>query len=79
MLKLFSVKKRGTLFKAFVESQFKYCPIVWMFHGRRSNSKINKLHERALRIVYDDEVSTLINCFLWANVSVFIIKISRES
>ena len=58
MLKLFSVKKRGTLFKAFVESQFKYCPIVWMFHGGRSNSKINKLHERALRIVYDDEVST---------------------
>ena len=58
MLKLFSVKKRGTLFKAFVESQFKYCPTVWMFHGRRTKSKINKLHERALRIVYDDEVST---------------------
>ena len=58
MLKLFSIKKRGTLFKAFVQSQFKYCPIVWMFHGRRTNSKINKLDERALRIVYDDEVST---------------------
>ena len=58
MLKLFSIKKRGTLFKAFVQPQFKYCPIVWMFHGRRTNSKINKLDERALRIVYDDEVST---------------------
>ena len=58
MLKLFSIKKRGTLFKAFVQSQFKYCPIVWMFLGRRTNSKINKLDERALRIVYDDEVST---------------------
>ena len=58
MLKLFSIKKRGTLFKAFVQSQFKYCLIVWMFHGRRTNSKINKLDERALRIIYDDEVST---------------------
>ena len=58
MLKSFSIKKRGTLFKALVQSQFKYCPIVWMFHGRRTNSKINKLDERALRIVYDDEVST---------------------
>ena len=58
MLKLLSFNKRRTLFKAFVESQFKYCPIVWMFHSRRTNKKINRLHERALRIVYDDNVST---------------------
>ena len=50
--------KRRTLFKAFVESQFKYCLIVWMFHSRRTNNKINRLHERAPRIVYDDNVST---------------------
>ena len=56
--KLLSFNKRRTLFKAFVESQFKYCPIVWMFHSRRTNNKINRLHERALRIVYDDDVST---------------------
>ena len=54
---LLSFNKR-TLFIAFVESQFKYCPIVWMFHSRRTNNKINRLHERALRIVYDDDVST---------------------
>ena len=29
-----------------------------MFHSRRTNNKINRLHERALRIVYDDAVST---------------------
>ena len=29
-----------------------------MFHSRRTNNKINRLHERALRIVYDDDVST---------------------
>ena len=27
-------KKGRILFKAFTESQFKYCPLVWMFHGR---------------------------------------------
>ena len=58
MANLLSFNKRRTLFKAFVESQFKYCPIVWMFHSRRTNSKINRLHERALGIVYDDDVST---------------------
>ena len=50
--------KEGHFFKPFVESQFKYCPIVWMFHSRRTNNKINRLHERTLRTVYDGDVST---------------------
>ena len=29
-----------------------------MFHSRRTKKKINKLHERALRTVHDDDVST---------------------
>ena len=58
MANLLSFNKRRTLFKAFVESQFKYCPIVWMFHCQCTNNKINRLHERALRIVYDDDIST---------------------
>ena len=29
-----------------------------MFYSKTANNKINKLHERALRLVYDDYVST---------------------
>ena len=29
-----------------------------MFHGRQINDKINKLHESALRIVYDDTITS---------------------
>ena len=29
-------------------------PLVWMFHSRTINNKINRLHERALRLVYSD-------------------------
>ena len=58
MANLLSFNKRRTLFKAFVESQFKYCSIVWMFHIRRTNNKISRLHERAFRIVYDDDFSS---------------------
>ena len=35
-----------------------FCPIVWMFHGRQVNNKINHLHERALRMVYEDSTSS---------------------
>ena len=39
--------------KTFVESQFGYCPLIWIFHSREVNSKINHLQERSLRIVYN--------------------------
>ena len=44
--------------KSFVISQFGYCPLIWMFHNRRLNNKINSIHERALRITYQDHIST---------------------
>ena len=44
-------RKRKILMKSFVISRFNYCPIVWMFCQRRSNNLINKIHERALRII----------------------------
>ena len=45
--------KLRILMKAFIESQFNYCPLIWMFHNRLLNNRINRIHERALRIVYN--------------------------
>ena len=50
-------KKLRMIMKAFVSSQFAYCPLIWMFNSRQIKHKINKLHERALRIVYNDHFS----------------------
>ena len=50
--------KKRVLMKAFIESQFSYCPLIWMFHSRGVNNKINHLHERSLRIVYKDNISS---------------------
>ena len=50
--KYLSKDKLKILTKSFVTSQFNYCPLTWMFHNRTLNSKINKLHERALRFMY---------------------------
>ena len=46
------------LLKAFAKSQFGYCPLTWMFHNRKANPKINHIHERTLRIVYKDNISS---------------------
>ena len=37
-------KKLRVIMKAFIISQFSYCPLVWMCHSKTMNSKINKLH-----------------------------------
>ena len=47
-----SLDKRRLLMKDFIES------LIWMFHSRTLNNKINRLHERALRIAYSDYKSS---------------------
>ena len=52
--KYMSTEKRRTSFNAFVVSQFNYCPLVWMFHTKELNSRINSLHEKGLRLIYQN-------------------------
>ena len=52
------IKQRQIIMKAFINSQFGYCSLVWMFHSRKMNNRINKIHERSLRIVFNDYRST---------------------
>ena len=48
-----NLAKRKLLMNLFFTSQFNYCSLVWMFHNRTVDNKINRLHERCLRIVYN--------------------------
>ena len=52
------LKQRRNIMKVFVESQFGYCPLVWMFHNRGLNNKINCLHKRALKLTCKDKSSS---------------------
>ena len=55
-----SMEKRRILLNTFITSQFNYCPLVWMSCNRTLNHKINKIHQKAFRIVYKNEKSTSI-------------------
>ena len=55
--RVLSFSKLRMLIKSFFESQFAYCPLVWMFCSRSLNGNINKLHERAMRILYKDDIT----------------------
>ena len=49
-----NLAQRMLIMNIFILSQFGYCPLVWMFHSRKLNNRINNIHERSLRIVYRD-------------------------
>ena len=51
------VHKRKIIYTSIIKSQFSYCPLVWMFCSRNSNTLINKVQERALRISLQDNES----------------------
>ena len=50
-------KKRSVL-NAFFMSQFNYCQLDWMCHNRTKNKRINRLHERYLRLIYNGKKSS---------------------
>ena len=48
-----SVDKARLLANAFIDSQFDYRPLIWMFAGKTLINKICKIHHRTLKVVYD--------------------------
>ena len=57
MANYMELPKRRLLLNAFFKAQFSCCAVVWMFHSRSLNNKIIRLHERCLRIIYNDKHS----------------------
>ena len=52
-----NLQKRKVLLNAFFNAQFNYCPLIWMVHSCQNN-KIKHLHERCLRLVYNNKLSS---------------------
>ena len=47
------LNQRKLIMKAILMSQFGYCPLVWIYN-RALYNRINSLHEKAFRLVYND-------------------------
>ena len=43
LAKFISFKQKPIPTKTFAEPQFRYCPLIWMFHRSKTTSKINHL------------------------------------
>ena len=48
--------QKRLLLNSIIKSQFSHCPPIWMFCSRSLNDLINRIHERALRLIRNDHV-----------------------
>ena len=48
-----SSNRKWLVMKAFISSQFSYCSFTWINHSKTLNNKVNRMHERSLRVVYN--------------------------
>ena len=72
IFKYVETSKRRVLVNSFITSQFSYCPLIWMFHSRRMEHRINKIHERALRLIYPSDSKLTFKELLEKNKTVSI-------
>ena len=47
-----------SIYRTFITASFNHCPISWIFCGKKITSKLEKLQECALRLVFCDQTAT---------------------
>ena len=55
VFKYMDISQRKLIANAFIMSQFSYCPLIWMFHSQAMEHRINRIHERTLRLIYPNQ------------------------
>ncbi len=73
--KFLDEKSKLLVFKSFILSHFNYCSIIWHFCSEANTQKMEKIQERALRFVYNDETSSY--CILLEKASLTSLHLTR--
>ena len=53
--KFLNLEQAQVLAEAYISSNFRYCPLIWMFCGKMSDNLIMKTHYRTLRAIHDTQ------------------------
>ena len=51
--KFLTIEKAKMLGNVFIDSQFNYAPLLWMFCRKTLHSKIEKIHHKTLKVIYE--------------------------
>ena len=62
-----NTEQKTFLTASFINSQFNYCLLIWMFCLNKALHKLNNIHERSLRFILQDYVSKFIKLLVSSN------------
>ena len=63
-----TMKVRLAAFNSFLKSQFTYCSLIWGNNNKTQAARLEKLQERAIRLVFDDYRSDYLGLLARANI-----------
>ena len=66
--KFLTIEKAKILGNGFIEHQFNYAPLLWMFRRKTIYSKIEKIHHKTLKVIYESN-HTYNNLLLQSNTA----------
>ena len=66
------ISQRKLIANAFTMSYFSYCPLIWMFHSRTMEHRINRIHKRTLRLIFPNQYQLTFKELLEKNKTVSI-------
>ena len=72
--KVLTKQAKKILLESFVTSCFNYCPLVWHFCANKSTKRMEKVQERALRILLDNNSSSYKELLLAGGKSTLEVK-----
>ena len=55
--KYLALDKAKLLGNAFIDSQFNYAPLIWMFCHKATYLKMQKIHHKSLKVIYQSDAS----------------------
>ena len=76
-----SPEQHVLIINAYIKSLFIYCPLVWMFFYRGIMHKMNKIHQRSLRLLlknYKDNFQDLSRSSGYMSIHYFMVSISTH-
>ncbi len=59
------------VFNAFIRANLNYCPLVWINRNKIDLARLGKVQERAVRLIFNDKMSTYIDLLRRAGVPQF--------
>ncbi len=62
------------MFNAFIRANLNYCPLVWINKNKTDLARLEKVQERAVRLIFNDKMSTYIDLLRRAGVPSVLIK-----